>query len=77
MGEKIDDLIDFNAKDFINALIGNDFGEKMKAYIKFFFEILPLAVFFTVNSVENIQVIDSIYNIFFSCLINFLRQRFF
>ena len=28
VGEKIDDLIDFNAKDFINALIGNDFGEK-------------------------------------------------
>ena len=26
----------------------------MKAYIKFLFEILPLAVFFTVNSVENI-----------------------
>ena len=28
VGEKVDDLIDFNAKDFINALIGNDFGEK-------------------------------------------------
>ena len=27
VGEKVDDLIDFNAKDFINALIGNDFGE--------------------------------------------------
>ena len=28
VGEKVDDLIDFNAKDFINALIGNNFGEK-------------------------------------------------
>ncbi len=28
VGEKIDDLIDFNAKDFINALIGDNFGEK-------------------------------------------------
>ena len=54
VGEKFDDLVDFNAKDFINALIGENFGEKMKAYIKFLFEILPLAVFFTVNSLENI-----------------------
>ena len=36
----------------------------MKAYIKFFFEILPLAVFFTVNSVDNIQIVDTIYNLF-------------
>ncbi|MDC3024494.1 signal recognition particle-docking protein FtsY, partial [Alphaproteobacteria bacterium] len=28
VGEKIEDLIDFSAKDFINALIGNNFGEK-------------------------------------------------
>ncbi len=28
VGEKVDDLIDFNAKDFINALIGESFGEK-------------------------------------------------
>ena len=28
VGEKVDDLIDFNAKDFINPLIGNNFGEK-------------------------------------------------
>ena len=31
----------------------------MKAYIKFFFEILPLAVFFTVNSVDNIHIVDN------------------
>ena len=48
----------------------------MKAYIKFFFEILPLAVFFTVNTVDNIQIIDSIYNLFSLFLINFLRQLF-
>jgi intracellular septation protein len=51
--------------------------KKMKAYIKFFFEILPLAVFFTVNSVENIQVIDSIYNIFFSLPDKFFKATFF
>ena len=28
VGEKTDDLVDFNAKDFINALIGENFGEK-------------------------------------------------
>ena len=28
IGEKVDDLIDFNPKDFINALIGENFGEK-------------------------------------------------
>ena len=77
VGEKIDDLIDFNAKDFINALIGNDFEKKMKAYIKFFFEILPLAVFFTVNSVDNIQIIDSIYNLFFTIPDKFFKATFF
>ena len=51
--------------------------KKMKAYIKFLFEILPLAVFFTVNSVENIQVIDSIYNIFFSLPDKFFKATFF
>ena len=29
VGEKVDDLIDFNALDFINALIGDNFGEKV------------------------------------------------
>ena len=28
VGEKTGDLVDFNAKDFINALIGENFGEK-------------------------------------------------
>ncbi|PPR26702.1 MAG: Signal recognition particle receptor FtsY [Alphaproteobacteria bacterium MarineAlpha9_Bin4] len=31
VGEKSDDLIDFNAKDFINALIGNNFGDKSES----------------------------------------------
>ena len=44
----------------------------MKAYIKFLFEILPLAVFFTVNSVENIKIVDSFLLHIFSLLtINF------
>ena len=51
--------------------------KKMTAYIKFFFEILPLAVFFTVNSVENIQIIDSIYNLFFSLPDKFFKATFF
>ena len=49
----------------------------MKAYIKFFFEILPLAVFFTVNSVENIQIIDTIYHLFFTLSDKFLKATFF
>ena len=49
----------------------------MKAYIKFFFEILPLAVFFTVNSVENIQIIDTIYHLFFTISDKFLKATFF
>ena len=49
----------------------------MKAYIKFFFEILPLAVFFTVNSVENIQIIDTIYNLFFTLPDKFFKATFF
>ena len=49
----------------------------MKAYIKFFFEILPLAVFFTVNSVENIYIVDEIYSLFFSVPDKFLKATFF
>ena len=49
----------------------------MKAYTKFFFEILPLAVFFTVNSVENIQIIDTIYHLFFTLSDKFLKATFF
>ena len=49
----------------------------MKAYIKFFFEILPLAVFFTVNSVENIHIVDNIYNLFFSIPDKFFKATFF
>ena len=49
----------------------------MKAYIKFFFEILPLAVFFTVNSVENIQIIDTIYHLFFTLSDKFFKATFF
>lgn len=49
----------------------------MKAYIKFLFEILPLAVFFTVNSVENIKIVDSFYSIFFSIDDKFLKATFF
>ena len=49
----------------------------MKAYIKFFFEILPLAVFFTVNSVDNIQIVDTIYNLFFTLPDKFFKATFF
>ena len=49
----------------------------MKAYIKFLFEILPLAVFFTVNSVENIKIVDGFYSIFFSIEDKFLKATFF
>jgi intracellular septation protein len=51
--------------------------KKMKAYIKFFFEILPLAVFFTVNSVDNIQIADTIYNLFFTLPDKFFKATFF
>ena len=49
----------------------------MKAYIKFLFEILPLAIFFIVNSVENISIIDNIYSIFFSLDDKFFKATFF
>ena len=49
----------------------------MKAYIKFFFEILPLAVFFTVNSVDNIHIVDTIYNLFFTLPDKFFKATFF
>ena len=49
----------------------------MKAYIKFLFEILPLAVFFTVNSIEDISIVDNIYSIFFSVDDRFLKATFF
>ena len=51
--------------------------KKMKAYIKFFFEILPLAVFFTVNSVDNIHIVDTIYNLFFTLPDKFFKATFF
>ena len=49
----------------------------MKAYIKFLFEILPLAVFFTVNSIEDISIVDNIYSIFFSVDDRFFKATFF
>ena len=49
----------------------------MKAYIKFIFEILPLAIFFIVNSVENISIVDNIYSIFFSIDDKFFKATFF
>ena len=49
----------------------------MKAYIKFIFEILPLAVFFTVNSVENIEILDRFYSVFFSIDDKFFKATFF
>ncbi len=49
----------------------------MKAYIKFLFEILPLAIFFIVNSVENISIVDNIYSIFFSIDDKFFKATFF
>ena len=49
----------------------------MKAYIKFIFEILPLAIFFTVNSIENIYIIDKIYSIFFTLEDKFFKATFF
>ena len=49
----------------------------MKAYIKFFFEILPLVVFFTINSVENISVVDKVYSIFFTSQDKFFKATFF
>ena len=49
----------------------------MKPYIKFFFEILPLAVFFTINSVENIYIADKIYSIFFTLPDKFFKATFF
>ena len=55
VGEKIDDLIPFIPKDFINALLGDNTGEKkMKAYIKLFCEVIPLIVFFLVNSYDKV-----------------------
>ena len=77
VGEKTDDLVDFNAKDFINALIGENFGEKMKATLNFYLRYCLLAVFFTVNSVENIKIVDSFYSIFFSIDDKFLKATFF
>ncbi|MEC6996892.1 MAG: septation protein IspZ [Pseudomonadota bacterium] len=49
----------------------------MKAYIKFLFEILPLAIFFIVNSVENISIVDNVYSIFFSLDDKFFKATFF
>ena len=49
----------------------------MKAYIKFIFEILPLAIFFIVNSVENISIVDNTYSIFFSIDDKFFKATFF
>ena len=49
----------------------------MKAYIKFLFEILPLAIFFIVNSVENISIVDNVYSIFFSIDDKFFKATFF
>ena len=49
----------------------------MKAYIKFLFEILPLAIFFIVNSVENISIVDNIYSIFISIDDKFFKATFF
>lgn len=49
----------------------------MKAYIKFLFEILPLAIFFIVNSVENISIVDNIYSKFFSIDDKFFKATFF
>ena len=49
----------------------------MKAYIKFLFEILPLAIFFIVNSVENIRIVDDIYSIFFTIDDKFFKATFF
>ena len=49
----------------------------MKAYIKFFFEILPLVVFFTINSVENIDIADKIFSMFFTLQDKFFKATFF
>ncbi len=49
----------------------------MKAYIKFLFEILPLAIFFIVNSVDNISIVDNVYSIFFSIDDKFFKATFF